>query len=575
MGGDGVFHEAVNGMLEARGAAAAAGAHALAAALAALRLAHIPAGSTDAVACTLHGTRGAFAAAVHVCLGDSLPLDVLRVDTAAGATFACCIAGAPPPRRRRCWPGPVQRPAPPLRCAPTTVQPPPLHRLSTACLLTAACLPACLPALPCPALPRLPRPRSLWLPGRCDVGGGAVPLAGTAAVRPAGSRQAAGQVRACRPCAAAERKQDGAAVGAPGSHWLAPVSWRCVARPARRAATAAAASPRPTRHAYPLACLACRACSRAYPARIRYLEGEVGRALSRQQHAAACTAGCALCRTASFMHSQRGQAAAAAGGSPHAPPGLAAAPAASSTSLSGTVPSEPQSPGRPAVAAAAAAAAAAEIVGSPRPPPPAPLHFLQHAAGAAERHGGEGEAWREVEGSFCSIMLVVMPCRSDKTRSGMARHAHLADGRLKLVLVSKCSPLQVSGGRSAGPAGRRGGQRSGMPRTRQRLLPPAPISPGRRQRCTPPTPLTSLPPCPALPLPQYLRFLLAMSRHGCAPGQLPYVQVLDAAAVEVEPAGGGPASCWNLDGEIVGGGDARLAAEVHHGLLRVFARGVE
>ena len=36
-----------------------------------------------------------------------------------------------------------------------------------------------------------------------------------------------------------------------------------------------------------------------------------------------------------------------------------------------------------------------------------------------------------------------MPCRSDKTRSGMARYAHLADGRLKLVLVRKCSPLQV------------------------------------------------------------------------------------------------------------------------------------
>lgn len=37
----------------------------------------------------------------------------------------------------------------------------------------------------------------------------------------------------------------------------------------------------------------------------------------------------------------------------------------------------------------------------------------------------------------------VMPCRSDKTRSGMARFGHLADGRLKLVLVRKCSPLQV------------------------------------------------------------------------------------------------------------------------------------
>lgn len=30
-----------------------------------------------------------------------------------------------------------------------------------------------------------------------------------------------------------------------------------------------------------------------------------------------------------------------------------------------------------------------------------------------------------------------------QTRAGMARYGHLADGRLKLVLVKKCSPLQV------------------------------------------------------------------------------------------------------------------------------------
>lgn len=46
-----------------------------------------------AVACTLHGTRRAFTAALHVALGDSTPLDVLRVDTAQGAKFASCIAG--------------------------------------------------------------------------------------------------------------------------------------------------------------------------------------------------------------------------------------------------------------------------------------------------------------------------------------------------------------------------------------------------------------------------------------------------------------------------------------------------
>ena len=79
----------------------------------------------------------------------------------------------------------------------------------------------------------------------------------------------------------------------------------------------------------------------------------------------------------------------------------------------------------------------------------------------------------------------------------MARHGHMADGRLKLVLVRRCSPLQ------------------------------------------------------------YLRFLVCMSRSGCAPGQLPYVTVVDAVAAAVEPlalgngrgaAGAAAQSCWNLGG---------------------------
>lgn len=96
VGGDGVFHEAVNGLLQARAAAAAGGAHQaaeLSALLSELRLAHIPAGSTDAVACTLHGSRSAFTAAVHVALGDAMPLDALRVDVGGHTRFACCIAG--------------------------------------------------------------------------------------------------------------------------------------------------------------------------------------------------------------------------------------------------------------------------------------------------------------------------------------------------------------------------------------------------------------------------------------------------------------------------------------------------
>lgn len=98
VGGDGIFHECLNGILEARAAATAStapGAAELAALLGSLRLAHIPAGSTDAVACTLHGSRSPWTAAMHVCLGDSSPLDVLRVDTTSTTKFASCIAGGP------------------------------------------------------------------------------------------------------------------------------------------------------------------------------------------------------------------------------------------------------------------------------------------------------------------------------------------------------------------------------------------------------------------------------------------------------------------------------------------------
>jgi diacylglycerol kinase family enzyme len=421
VGGDGIFHETFNGLLEARAAAAAStesGAVELAALLSSLRLAHIPAGSTDAVACTLHGSRSPFTAAVHVCLGDSCLLDVLRVDTASATKFASCIA----------------------------------------------------------------------------------------------------------------------AYG-----FLADV-------------TSAAESYRflgPMR--YDLVGTVKLLASRAYPARVRYIEGEVGRAL-RKHGSTVCGAGCSVCRAASFMHSRRMSEAqlAQANGSSSSAPGSPRAQA----SLPGQAsPAASAAPSGMAAAAAAAAAASgsaglpaapssaslgSSLVRSEPPSPaahtlttagslgPASPHFVLPAADAAERQGGE--EWRELEGEFNAIMCIVMPCRSDKTKKGMVRYGHLCDGRLKLVLVSKCSPLQ------------------------------------------------------------YLRFLLHMSRHGCAPGALKYVTVLDAVAVQVEPLGaagqvaGGSngqqqpcskLSCWNLDGELLPGPDQSIAAEVHPGLLRVFSRGVE
>jgi hypothetical protein len=71
------------------------GAEVLARAAAAinLRVGHIPAGSTDAVACTLNGTRSAFSAAMRIALGDGIPLDVVRIDARDGSSrFAVSMA---------------------------------------------------------------------------------------------------------------------------------------------------------------------------------------------------------------------------------------------------------------------------------------------------------------------------------------------------------------------------------------------------------------------------------------------------------------------------------------------------
>lgn len=65
VGGDGLFQELLRGLVAQRGRGGAA-----ADAARRLRLGHIPAGSTDALACSLHGTRCAATAALHIALGD-------------------------------------------------------------------------------------------------------------------------------------------------------------------------------------------------------------------------------------------------------------------------------------------------------------------------------------------------------------------------------------------------------------------------------------------------------------------------------------------------------------------------
>lgn len=67
-GGDGAFHELLDAVLDPASPPE----------LRTLRLGHLPAGSTDAVACSLHGTRSFFAAVAHVCLGDAGRMDVME-----------------------------------------------------------------------------------------------------------------------------------------------------------------------------------------------------------------------------------------------------------------------------------------------------------------------------------------------------------------------------------------------------------------------------------------------------------------------------------------------------------------
>lgn len=180
-------------------------------------------------------------------------------------------------------------------------------------------------------------------------------------------------------------------------------------------------------------------CSRAYPARIRYLEGEVARTLSKHSHTI-CTTDCRVCRAASFAHaarlSQRHLAAASASmaqssssssslqGSNSARQGRASIgglPAAGSSGSLGSsagglsrlqspaiqrsTATAASAPSRDAAAAepAAAAAEGSMCLGPASSCAEAPP-FLRPAAEAGDRHAGE--EWQEVRGEFCSIMLI-------------------------------------------------------------------------------------------------------------------------------------------------------------------------
>ena len=47
-----------------------------------------------------------------------------------------------------------------------------------------------------------------------------------------------------------------------------------------------------------------------------------------------------------------------------------------------------------------------------------------------------------VQGEYKSVMIIVTPCRSDLSAEGLSPLSHLADGRLTLALVKRCSIAQ-------------------------------------------------------------------------------------------------------------------------------------
>nr|BAV58283.1 hypothetical protein [Ulva partita] len=124
---------------------------------------------------------------------------------------------------------------------------------------------------------------------------------------------------------------------------------------------------------------------------------------------------------------------------------------------------------------------------------------------------GEGEHWHCWEGEVSSLMIVVTPTRSDKSKHGIVPHAHLSDGRLHLVIVRRCTRWQ------------------------------------------------------------FLRFLLSLAQGG-VDESFSFVDVKEVVAwrcEELTPQG----SVWNVDGELMR--SQYMSARCHHGLINVFGRGPE
>jgi ceramide kinase len=140
--------------------------------------------------------------------------------------------------------------------------------------------------------------------------------------------------------------------------------------------------------------------------------------------------------------------------------------------------------------------------------------FRLHAQSSRARFASD---WRVIEGNFAGIMLVIMPCRSDKSKAGVCKYSHLSDGRIHLVMIKACSRWQ------------------------------------------------------------YLKFLLKLSTQGIEECESEYIDVVHTVAVNIqhqEPCK--KMAFWNVDGELLElEGTASLFAETHRAVISAFSRGVE
>lgn len=125
---------------------------------------------------------------------------------------------------------------------------------------------------------------------------------------------------------------------------------------------------------------------------------------------------------------------------------------------------------------------------------------------------GDSERWHCWEGEVSSLMIVVTPTRSDKSKHGIVPHAHLSDGRLHLVIVRRCTRWQ------------------------------------------------------------FFRFLLSLTQGG-VDESLSFVDVKEVEAWRCEELTTDHGSVWNVDGELMR--SRFMSACCHHGLVNVFGRGPE